>query len=169
MKRIVILFAALFIFVSCGMTCSDVKTFYMYISVGNNSCECIYDDTIYSQRNTEQGIPIIITRDTVLRCDINFHLASSVGKDKITDKTRYARFRRLSGDGECDIYMLTNNVVKYKGEEYFLRDLYYNIIWNNDTSLMTKEDLYQLIKDTSSKYSLSAGEESITVPITYMR
>ncbi|MDE5955497.1 MAG: hypothetical protein K2G80_03265, partial [Bacteroidales bacterium] len=98
---------------------------------------------------------------------IHFVLPSSVGKDKITGKTRYVTFRRLSGEGECDIYMLTNDTVKYKGEEYAVGNLVYNVIWNNDTSLMTKEELNELVKGASSKFSLPAGEDIITVPITY--
>ncbi len=171
MKKIVVLLSAVFALASCGMTCSDGRTFYVQISPGDNSCECVYDDTIYSryERDEKQGKPIIITRDTVLCCEVNFHLASSVGKDKITGKTRYATFRRLSGEGECDIYMLTNITVKYKGEEYYVRDLIYDVIWHNDTSLMTKEELNELVKGGSSKFSLPAGEDIITVPITYLR
>ena len=65
--------------------------------------------------------------------------------------------------------MLTNITVKYKGEEYYVRDLIYDVIWNNDTSLMTKEELNELVKGVSSKFSLPAGEDIITVPITYLR
>lgn len=153
------------------MTCSDGRTFYMQISPGDSSCECVYDATISSRYKwgEEQGKPIVITRDTVLCCDIDFFLPSSVGKDKITGKTRYVTFRRLSGEGECDIYMLTNITVKYKGEKYYVRNLIYDVIWNNDTSLMTKEELNELVKGGSSKFSLPAGEDIITVPITYTR
>ncbi|MDE6147901.1 MAG: hypothetical protein K2G18_07620 [Bacteroidales bacterium] len=170
MRNIIIvsLFAS-FVFVSCGMTCADGRRFYMQISPGDSSCECVYDATISSRYKwgEEQGKPIVITRDTVLCCYIGFFLPSSVGKDKITGKTRYVTFRRLSGEGECDIYMLTNDTVKYKGEEYAVGNLVYNVIWNNDTSLMTKEELNELVKGASSKFSLPAGEDIITVPITY--
>lgn len=171
MKKIVVLLSAVFAVASCGMTCADIRTFYMQISPGDSSCECVYDATISSRYKwgEEQGKPIVITRDTVLCCDIDFFLPSSVGKDKITGKTRCVTFRRLSGEGECDIYMLTNITVKYKGEKYYVRNLIYDVIWNNDTSLMTKEELNELVKGGSSKFSLPAGEDIITVPITYLR
>ena len=171
MKKIIVLLAAVFALTSCGMTCTDGRTFYIHISPGSSSCEFVYDDNIYSRyaRGEKQGKPIVITRDTVMCCMVNFVLASSVGKDKITGKTRYATFRHLSGEDNCDIYMLTDRTVKYKGEKYDIHNLIYDVIWHNDTSLMTKEELNELIKDaSSSKFSLSHGDGSIDIPIVYL-
>lgn len=165
MKQIIILIAAILAFTSCGRDWYCSESVCLHICPDNSSYDLIYNGRIYGKDSEQWHIEV--TRDTILYFSIDFVLPSYVNKD---EKMRQdATLRRLSGEGECDIYMLTTGTVKYKGEEYHIVNLIDDVIWHNDTSLMPKEELNELIKGASSKFSLSAGEDIITVPITYLR
>ncbi len=164
-KTIVLIVSAICVFASCGRDLYHSETFSVHICPDNSSYDLIYNGRIYGKDSEQWHIEV--TRDTILYFSIDFVLPSYVYKEE--KMTQYATLRRLSGEGECDIYMLTTSTVKYKGEEYHIANLIDDVIWHNDTSLMTKEELNELIKGSSSKFSLSAGEDIITVPITYTR
>ena len=164
-KTIVLIVSAICVFTSCGRDWYHSEKFFVHICPDNSLCEFIYNYRIYGKDS--ELCHTEVTRDTVLSCPVFFVLPSYVDKEE--KMTQYATLRRLSGEGECDIYMLTTSTVKYKGEKYYIGNLIDDVIWHNDTSLMTKEELNELIKGASSKFSLPAGEESITVPITYLR
>lgn len=169
MKKIIVLFFLFFACVSCGMTYHSTKDFIMVVESGDGSFECVYDEYVFSRHSRDEipCKPIIVTRDTLLLCPVDFSLRSSVGKDEIIGKQRYVTLRRLSGDEACNVYMVNSAYVEYKEETYSVLYLINNIIGKNDTSIMTKDEFLGLLKESSVMYTLEQGEESLKFPVKY--
>lgn len=165
MKKAIILIFAMAVLISCERTYD--RTFCLIVEPGNSRCECIFDDEI-SSSEIKQSKLITIDRDTILFCNVRFSIETPAEKYSTLGKHRQLTLRRISGDSEIIAYQPYHIYVKYDDNTYKVRDLINRVLVRGDTSLMTKKELFELLKGISDKeYRLNIGEESIEIPIEY--